>query len=181
MWCHSLTRTCFAGMLLACALPIVTCGNDHNDAGNSSPTPFTPTSPTPTNAAVPNIAGTWRGAYFAVGEISGNDGVMTWAIQQNGTNLTGTFTIQRDLLLGDVSGSLSGTATATVGTTPNNYSLTLSSSSVSGFPGCTLILNAREFSLSSRPTQLNGTYKQALCGRTSNLENGFYQLSRQQQ
>lgn len=88
-------------------------------------------------------------------------------------------TIQGDLLLSTVTGSISGTSAGSSGSTPNQYSVTLSSSSVSLFPGFTMVLKAREYSLVTPPRSLYGTYKQALCGYSSDLENGQYVLSKQ--
>lgn len=162
-------------LALLAVLLMAACQNKRGDNSQST----TPTAPTSGESALPNIAGIWRGRYVVYGELSGNDGQMTWTVQQSGNRIAGTFTIQGDLLLGSVTGTISGTSTPKMGSTPNHYAVTLSSSSVSQFPGCTLILRANEYSLTTPLKQLNGVYKQALCGQSSDLENGSYLLNKQ--
>ena len=174
---HCARQTRSLGVILLLGM-LTGCGGS-SPTTPSGPPSGQPTPNTPAAPQVPNLAGTWRGSYFIVGDLSGNDGVMTWVVQQTGTTLTGTFTIQRDLLFGNVSGTINGSSTAAAGSTPNGYAVTLSSSSVSLFPGCTMVLTAREASLPTTPTRLRGTYKQTLCGFTSNLENGHYDLIKQ--
>jgi len=149
--------------------------------GGGANSPFAPTrSPAAQPSATPapqplNLGGTWSGTYFVDGEISGNDGRMTLTLIQSGIALTGQFSIKDDLLLGDVAGTVTGDIVA------NGYTFRVSATSVSGFPGCSMQIEGRELGLGSTatPGSLQGSYKQALCGRTSNLENGVYQLYKQ--
>lgn len=158
-------------IVLAAGTLIVGCGG-----GSGSPLAPTRNAEVNVGSTAPqqplSLTGSWSGSYFVVGEISGNDGTMTLTLVQNGATFSGQFTIKNDLLLGDVTGAVTGTIV------PNGYTFKVSAPAVSGFPGCSMQLDARQLGVGSGAVLqvLQGSYKQTLCGRTSNLENGNYQL-----
>lgn len=159
-----------ASLLLAGSL-IGGCGN-----GSVGPLATTRSAEVNAGSAAPpqalSLTGTWSGSYVVYGEISGNDGTMTLTLLQNSAAFSGQFTIKDDLLLGDVTGPVTGAIVA------NGHTFKVSAPVVSGFPGCSLQLDARQLGAGSGATLqvLQGSYKQTLCGSTSGLENGHYQL-----
>jgi hypothetical protein len=99
---------------------------------------------------IPNINGTWRGAYFiCCGAAVSNDGRMTLQLTQtqDGASFTGSMTITGDVILGPTTGTIQGTWL------PNfnyfTYTVTVPRGGMRDWPECTATLNQSNLSYHS--------------------------------
>jgi hypothetical protein len=88
-------------------------------------------------ASLPNVAGTWTGTLFLCCGFTLNDETMTWQLTQNGTSFSGTVTISGDILMGQTT----GTVTGTIPSADIAYTVTIAPNGMAGQPGCSLVFS----------------------------------------